>query len=284
MGSFNKDYIFKVCRVHNKKDLDNVISNNANMIGIHAVILNRAEYIENEKKYSPIFLNDDYDKGLPILSLEVDGIKNMIKYIPSNIIPVILFQREMEYKKIIECCKIYNLNIKNMYIQLHHRITENYIQNIKKEVCKNIIAVIGAYQTDFKEYFKFLERKLDKNMDYILIDMSVHQSNLSNYSTKVDKLEVIENLSRIVENNKIPIILAEDTSTENMKKYMDIISKYDINIKGLDMQNSVEKDKINQKYELYKDYDGEYQIKVRKSEKLLRNWKNFFQDNKKYFI
>ena len=36
--------------------------------------------------------------------------------------------------------------------------------------------------------------------------------------------------------------------------------------------------------ELYKDYDGEYQIKVRKSEKLLRNWKNFFQDNKKYFI
>ena len=277
MGNFNKDYIFKVCRVHNKKDLDNVISNNANMIGIHAVILNRAEYIENEKKYSPIFLNDDYDKGLPILSLEVDGIKNMIKYIPSNIIPVILFQREMEYKKIIECCKIYNLNIKNMYIQLHHRITENYIQNIKKEVCKNIIAVIGAY-------FKFLERKLDKNMDYILIDMSVHQSNLSNYSTKVDKLEVIENLSRIVENNKIPIILAEDTSTENMKKYMDIISKYDINIKGLDMQNSVEKDKINQKYELYKDYDGEYQIKVRKSEKLLRNWKNFFQDNKKYFI
>ena len=265
MGNFNKDYIFKVCRVHNKKDLDNVI-------------------IENEKKYSPIFLNDDYDKGLPILSLEVDGIKNMIKYIPSNIIPVILFQREMEYKKIIECCKIYNLNIKNMYIQLHHRITENYIQNIKKEVCKNIIAVIGAYQTDFKEYFKFLERKLDKNMDYILIDMSVHQSNLSNYSTKVDKLEVIENLSRIVENNKIPIILAEDTSTENMKKYMDIISKYDINIKGLDMQNSVEKDKINQKYELYKDYDGEYQIKVRKSEKLLRNWKNFFQDNKKYFI
>ena len=284
MGNFNKDYIFKVCRVHNKKDLDNVISNNANMIGIHAVILNRAEYIENEKKYSPIFLNDDYDKGLPILSLEVDGIKNMIKYIPSNIIPVILFQREMEYKKIIECCKIYNLNIKNMYIQLQHRITENYIQNIKKEVCKNIIAVIGAYQTDFKEYFKFLERKLDKNMDYILIDMSVHQSNLSNYSTKVDKLEVIENLSRIVENNKIPIILAEDTSTENMKKYMDIISKYDINIKGLDMQNSVEKDKINQKYELYKDYDGEYQIKVRKSEKLLRNWKNFFQDNKKYFI
>ena len=38
MGNFNKDYIFKVCRVHNKKDLDNVISNNANMIGIHAVI------------------------------------------------------------------------------------------------------------------------------------------------------------------------------------------------------------------------------------------------------
>lgn len=284
MDNFNKDYLFKVCRVHNKKDLDNVISNRANMIGIHAVILNREEYIENEKKYSPIFLKDDFDKELPILSLEVESIKNMQKYIPSNIIPVILFQREMECKKIIECCEIYNLNIKNMYIQLHHRLTENYIENIKKEVCKNVIAVIGAYQTDFKEYFKFLESKLNKNTDYILIDMSVHQSNLSNYNDKVDKLEIIENMSKIIENNKIPIILAEDTNTGNMKKYLDIISKYDINIKGLDMQNSVEKDKTNQKYELYKDYDSEYQIKVRKSKKLLRNWKNFFQDNKKYFI
>lgn len=284
MDNFNKDYLFKVCRVHNKKDLDNVISNSANMIGIHAVVLNREEYIENEKKYSPIFLRDDYDKELPILSLEVESIKNMQKYIPSNIIPVILFQREMECKKIIECCEIYDLNIQNMYIQLHHRITENYIENIKKEVCKNVIAVIGAYQTDFKDYFKFLESKLNENTDYILIDMSVHQSNLSNYNAKVDKLEIIENMSKIIENNKIPIILAEDTNTGNMKKYLDIISKYDINIKGLDMQNSVEKDKTNQKYELYKDYDSEYQIKVRKSEKLLRNWKNFFQDNKKHFI
>lgn len=284
MDNFNKDYLFKVCRVHNKKDLDNVISNRANMIGIHAVILNREEYIENEKKYSPIFLKDDFDKELPILSLEVESIKNMQKYIPSNIIPVILFQREMECKKIIECCEIYDLNIKNMYIQLHHRITENYIENIKKEVCKNVIAVIGAYQTDFKEYFKFLESKLNENTDYILIDMSVHQSNLSNYNDEVDKLEIIENMSKIIENNKIPIILAEDTNTGNMKKYLDIISNYDINIKGLDMQNSVEKDKTNQKYELYKDYDSEYQIKVRKSKKLLRNWKNFFQDNKKYFI
>ena len=178
----NNNYIFKICRVHNLIDLETVKSNtNVNMIGIHAVYYNQEEYKNSEKKYNPIYSNYENTDQLPIATFELDSIREMQKYIPDDIIPVILFQRTLSIEKMKKCIELYNISKKNFYIQLHYRINNDEIINIKSKLSKNIIATIGIYQDDFTEYFNNLQKILNNKSDYILIDLSEHQSNLSIY-------------------------------------------------------------------------------------------------------
>lgn len=273
----NNNYIFKVCRVHNLIDLETVKSNtNVNMIGIHAVYYNQEEYKNSEKKYNPIYSNYENTDQLPIATFELDSIREMQKYIPDDIIPVILFQRTLTIEKMKKCIELYNISKKNFYIQLHYRINDDEIINIKSKLSKNIIATIGIYQDDFTEYFNNLQKILNNKSDYILIDLSEHQSNLSIYDKNVDKLKKLKEVIPKIQNNKIPIILADDTNPVTMKNYLDEINKYNISIKGIDMQNAVEFNKEKQKYELLSDKGAKYQIKVRKSNTLMKNWNNFF--------
>lgn len=278
------EYIFKVCRVHNKIDLNTVINNGANMIGIHAVILDRNEYIKSEEKYFPLKKELYYDKNLPIPIYEVESIKIMQKYVPNNIKTAILFQRPIEIHSILECCKIYNLNMENTYIQLHHRTTKKYVNKIKDNVCKNVIAVVGAFQKDFIEYFNYLQSFLNPKTDYILIDFSEHQSDFSTYDESANKLNIIDKTFKYIQKNRIKIILADDTSIEVMNKYIEKIRLYNVNIKGIDIQNSVEIEKKLQKYEMIFEDNTLYQFKLRKSPKKLKQWKEFIDDNKKYFM
>ena len=272
----NNNYIFKICRVHNLIDLETVKSNtNVNMIGIHAVYYNQEEYKNSEKKYNPIYSNYENTDQLPIATFELDSIREMQKYIPDDIIPVILFQRTLSIEKMKKCIELYNISKKNFYIQLHYRINNDEIINIKSKLSKNIIATIGIYQDDFTEYFNNLQKILNNKSDYILIDLSEHQSNLSIYDKNVDKLKKLKEVIPKIQNNKIPIILADDTNPVTMKNYLDEINKYKILIKGIDMQNAVEFNKEEQKYELLSDKGAKYQIKVRKSNTLMRNWNNF---------
>ena len=273
----NNNYIFKVCRVHNLIDLETVKSNtNVNMIGIHAVYYNQEEYKNSEKKYNPIYSNYENTDQLPIATFELDSIREMQKYIPDDIIPVILFQRPLSIEKMRKCIELYNISKKNFYIQLHYRINDDEIINIKSKLSKNIIATIGIYQDDFTDYFNNLQKILNNKSDYILIDLSEHQSNLSIYDKNVDKLKKLKEVIPKIQNNKIPIILADDTNPVTMKNYLDEINKYKILIKGIDMQNAVEFSKEKQKYELLSDKGAKYQIKVRKSNTLMKNWNNFF--------
>ena len=175
----------------------------------------------------------------------------------------------------IKCIELYNISKKNFYIQLHYRINNDEIINIKSKLSKNIIATIGIYQDDFTEYFNNLQKILNNKSDYILIDLSEHQSNLSIYDKNVDKLKKLKEVIPKIQNNKIPIILADDTNPVTMKNYLDEINKYKILIKGIDMQNAVEFNKEEQKYELLSDKGAKYQIKVRKSNTLMKNWNNF---------
>lgn len=274
----NNNYIFKVCRVHNLIDLETVKSNtNVNMIGIHAVYYNQEEYKNSEKKYNPIYSNYENTDQLPIATFELDSIREMQKYIPDDIIPVILFQRTLSIEKMRKCIELYNISKKNFYIQLHYRINDDEIINIKSKLSKNIIATIGIYQDDFTDYFNNLQKILNNKSDYILIDLSEHQSNLSIYDKNVDKLKKLKEVIPKIQNNKIPIILADDTNPVTMKNYLDEINKYKILIKGIDMQNAVEFSKEKQKYELLSDKGAKYQIKVRKSNTLMKNWNNFFR-------
>lgn len=275
----NKNYIFKICRVHNLKDLEIIRHNSeVNMIGIHAVYYNQEEYRKSEKKYYPIYCNYENNEDLPIATFELDSIREMQKHIPNNITQAILFQRPLSVENMKKCIELYNMPQKDLVIQLHYRVNNAEIKNIKNRICKNIIATIGIFQEDFEEYFNNLQKILNDKTDYILIDLSEHQSNLSIYDEKVDKLEKLKEIIQIIQNNKIPIILAEDTDPDTMKKYLYEINKYNILIKGIDMQNAVEIEKNKQRYELLYDKNIKYQIKIRKSDELIKNWNDFFKN------
>lgn len=274
-----KDYIFKICRVHNLKDLETVKNNNeVNMIGIHAVYYNQGNYKKSEIKYEPIYCNYKNVDNLPIAVYEIDSIREMQKYIPNNITQAILFQRPLSVKNMKKCIELYNMPQNNLFIQLHYRVNNDEIRDIKNKISKNIIATIGIFQEDFEEYFNNLQKILNNISDYILIDLSEHQSNLSIYNEKIDKFKKLKEIIPTIQNNEIPIILAEDTSPDTMKKYLYEINKYNILIKGIDMQNAVELEKNKQKYEILYDRNIEYQIKIRKSEKLIKSWNNFFKN------
>ena len=58
----------------------------------------------------------------------------------------------------------------------------------------------------------------------------------------------------------------------------DEMNKYNILIKGIDMQNAVEIEKNKQKYELLYDKNIKYQIKIRKSDELIKHWNDFFKN------
>ena len=117
---------------------------------------------------------------------------------------------------------------------------------------------------------------LDPNTDYILIDMSKHQPDLISYSDEyrdsINKLSVITALASVMKYNKVPIIIADDTTPETMEKYLKILSEYGIKIAGVDMQNSVEYMPNEQKYQMVKCQQKQYVIKVRKSSDKLALW------------
>ena len=275
----DKNYIFKICRVHNLKDLETVKHNNeVNMIGIHAVYYNQKVYKKSEIKYKPIYCNYKNVDNLPIAIYEIDSIREMQKHIPNNITQAILFQRPLSVENMKKCIELYNMPQNDLFIQLHYRVNNDEIRNIKSKICKNIIATIGIFQEDFEEYFNNLQKILNNKSDYILVDLSEHQSNLSIYNENLDKFKKLKEIIPIIQNNEIPIILAEDTSPDIMKKYLYEINKYNISIKGIDMQNAVELEKNKQKYEILYDRNIKYQIKIRKSEKLIKSWDNFFKN------
>ena len=57
------------------------------------------------------------------------------------------------------------------------------------------------------------------------------------------------------------------------------MNKYNILIKGIDMQNAVELEKNKQRYKIMYDKGIKYQFKKRKSIKLMQKWKNFFKES-----
>lgn len=275
------NYIFKVCRVHNIPDLYTVIKNGANMIGIHAVSPDRIMYLNSEARYSPIQTETNLDIELPVPLFEIESIQNMQKYIPSNLKQAILFEKPIDISKMIKTCKLYKVPQDNMYIQLHHRTTQKYIEEIKEKLCKNIIATIGLFQDDFQKYFWMLHNILNKDTDYILIDFSKHQPDLINFSDSykesINKISVIKHLSTLIQKNTVPVIVADDTSPSQMRIYLDIMIKNHVKVAGIDMQNNVEQIRNEQKYQIFNDGSNSYQIKIRKSPTQMAEWNNFFR-------
>ena len=272
-----------MCRVQNVQDLNAIVKNGANMIGIHAVYPDRIKYLKNEIKYEPLETNLDIDENLPIGILELEGIRDIQNYIPDYIKQAVLFERPLSIDNMIKSCDMYNLPKEKIYIQLQHRTNREYIQTIKSNLSKKVIATVGLFQKDFEEYFWKIHDILDPDTDYILIDMSKHQPDLisfsESYKDSIDKVAVLNHLAPIMQNNSVPVIIADDTTVYQMECYLKEISKYNIKIKGIDMQNSVELPSNEQKYQYVKCNDKTYQVKIRKSGTELAKWDEFFKKN-----
>ncbi len=274
------NYIFKVCRIQNVQDLKVVAQNGSNMIGIHAVYPDRLKYLKNELKYQPYESNLEIPENLPVGVLELNSIKDIQKIIPKGMKQAILFEKPLEIQNIIRTCEMYELPKEKMYIQLQHRTNEEYILQIKKEVCKRIITTVGLFQEDFKEYFWKMHNILNPKTDYILLDLSKHQPDLitysENYKESIDRVSVLNHLAKVLENNNVPIIIADDTTIHQMEEYLKIISKYNIKVKGIDIQNAVEIETNKQRYQKIEFRGKVYQAKIRKSSTKMAEWKEFF--------
>lgn len=278
----NNDFIFKVCRVQNIQDLNTIAINGANMIGLHAVYPDRIKYLKNELRYNPVDLSMEVPKNLPADVLGLKGIRDMQKYIPDSIKQAILFERQISIEDMIKTLELYNVKKEKSYIQVHYRVTANEVFKIKEYVTKNVITTIGLFQKDFKEYFTKLQDMLDPETDYILVDLSKHQPDLisfsENYKESIDRVAVLNHVAKCMRGNKVPIIIADDTTTEQMNAYLEILEKNNIYVRGMDMQNTLEYSSIEQRYQMVRCADEVYQIKIRKSGTKLANWSEFLDN------
>ena len=276
--------IFKLCRVHNSIDYSNAIENGVNMIGIHAVYSNVESYIASEQQYYPIdrkiYRND---RNLPISDYEIYGIRDLIKKIDNEIPVALVIEDDLDIRQIKECIRLYNLDNKNFILQLHFRACRNKILQLKDIFKNRIICTVGLNQLDFESYIDELNKILDPENDFLLVDFSKHQpdyiSNSMEICTKPAN-EILESRIYSLKKNKLPLLIADDTSVNQMKQYLQILDVNDIVISGLDMQNAVELNKKDIRYKVIEDNNKQLiQVKVRKSRVKLQKWKSFSFDN-----
>ena len=276
--------IFKLCRVHNLEDYLTAVNNGVNMIGIHAVYTDFDAYRAAEEIYNPIerpIIRTH--KNLPIADYEVDAISYLADNVDGQIPIALVLEKDLSCEGIAECLRLYNLSDKNPLLQLQYRINNERFLEITRTLSKKMICTIGLNQEDFDEYFAFLNRVLDPDNDFILIDFSKHQPD---YLTKKmgisseTKMNVLMKRVKCLKKSSIPLLIADDTTVEKMAKYIRYLSINDIELAGIDMQNSVEQSKEAQCYTL-SDVCGkrEFQIKVRKSDEKLRPWRDFVSEN-----
>ena len=276
--------IFKLCRVDNLEDYLTAVNNGVNMIGIHAVYTDFDAYRAAEEIYNPIerpIIRTH--KNLPIADYEVDAISYLADNVDGQIPIALVLEKDLSCEGIAECLRLYNLSDKNPLLQLQYRINNERFLEITRTLSKKMICTIGLNQEDFDEYFAFLNRVLDPDNDFILIDFSKHQPD---YLTKKmgisseTKMNVLMKRVKCLKKSSIPLLIADDTTVEKMAKYIRYLSINDIELAGIDMQNSVEQSKEAQCYTL-SDVCGkrEFQIKVRKSDEKLRPWRDFVSQN-----
>ena len=271
--------IFKLCRVHNVFDYKTAIKNGVNMIGLHAVYQNFEKYRQNEKLYLPITtISHMKDINIPISDYEVDSISDLLDNIDVEVKVALILEEKMNLEQIRRCLSSYNLNTETTIFQLQHRVDNEYIDCLRKHFQCDIICTIGLNQKDFSEYFEFLNRVLNKN-DKILIDLSKHQPDFIHgaevESVEDSKLKLLNSLIPVLRGSRIPLMFAEDTSVEQMKRYLNLLNKNGVKFAGIDMQNSVEIDSTEQRYQSVLINGKSYQMRVRKSPQKMERWKDF---------
>lgn len=272
--------IFKLCRVHNERDYKSSISNGVNMLGIHAVYKDFKNYEKSEKENLPKETPyRRYTENLPISDYEVESIAHLQSILDDRVGIALVIEESLSPEQVMDCVKLYKIKICKMSLQLQYRVKENEIKSFKDYFRCNIICAVGINQKDFEEYFLYLNSILNPSTDKILIDFSNHQPDIitgKEIMIEGNKLETLKSLIPVLKCGEIPILLADDTRIVNMKKYIQTLSEHSIEVAGIDMQNAVEYEKKDQRYQyLELKNNMKHQIKIRKSPTKLKEWRDF---------
>lgn len=277
--AINTSPLFKVCRVHNCIDLFSSLACGANMIGIHAVYPANEQYESSQRQYFPLeTLDKEYSLGLPVSKFEVKSIAAMQKYIPRGLKQVLIFEKPISITTMRKTIEAYKLKDVALYVQLQHRVDAYYIARIKKTITRHIIATIGIFQDDFYTYFEMLDKILNPDTDFILIDMSKHQPDVINNNQMYDsvsRMGFIQKIAPLIGGNKTAVLIADDTQIHIMQEYLSILKKSRVKTAGIDMQNNLEISPHEQKYRMIRDKGEIYQVRIRKSNDILAQWSNF---------
>lgn len=267
----------KICRVHNMYDLQVALAMGATMVGIHAVISEKEQYYKTEKIGEPLV---EYST-LPVPDYEVEGIKHMVKNMPSTVKPILVIERELSKEQLDRILEIYGLGKKHCGIQIQFITDSLYVKMLNDMGFSHIIISVGIVQKNAQAYLEKIEKSLRSDKDFILLDMSKHQpqllfmkSAITEYSLELEtKMEKLQNYSRILKKTKIPVLLADDLEPEEFILCQLLLKSKGVNVVGLDMQNNIEINKEEQGYCKVRDENSCYYIKIRKSMDKTRKWK-----------
>lgn len=256
--------IFKVCRVHNRVDLDVVLSGGANFVGIHAVDGNRLAYLEQSLQRRPQKPPQGLSSDLPVPLYEISGIRDMVQSMPGDVGRALVVENLLPPAQLRDLFELYGLDIRWDTVQLQHRLTAEYVAALREMEIGPIIAALGFHQADFRQSAAFLAQTLNPERDHILVDFSHHQPDMITADGAND-LEysgaLAQQRARILASQPMQILLANDGTPQQMRTLVDIMQGEGASIAGVDMQNALE---IPKEQQLFAMLENDVQVLMRK--------------------
>lgn len=274
----------KICRVHNIHDFQIAVFMGATMIGIHAVISRKNDYYNKENvigNYEMKYFD------LPVPDYEVDSIREMVKLLEGEVVPVLVIEEELKVEEIFRIIKIYGLDIFKSGIQLQCLVSEEYINSIINMGFAHLIISVGITQEDKVLYVEKVEKILREDKDFILVDMSKHQphcigldaNSFEHHFEFNDKWKQLGNMVDALKKVNTPILLADDLEPAEFIFFQLYLISNGVNIVGLDMQNNIELNKSEQCYCRIRSEENEYYYaKIRKSIDTAKIWQVYELD------
>jgi len=272
LGS-RSDGLLKICRVHNSVDLAAVVDAGANAIGIHAVSPPLEEYLRSQDRYQPLFTNVTGPSDLPLPHLEVPAIRAMLASRPVGLLVTMVLEYAPTPDDWARIRCLLDLP-EDSSLQLQCRVSEEDVKLLRPEVGRGLICAIGADQSDFAAYFRFLDGLLDPRSDLILVDYSTHQPDLisGQAGTRRGATAQRRYLGALMRGNRVGILVADDVPAHTLVARGQELIASGVRITGYDTQNAVEVAKPAQRYRLV-DGPANAQALIRKSPDLLVGWK-----------
>jgi hypothetical protein len=266
--------IFKVCRVHNIVDLNTVLAAGANAIGIHAVSPSEPEYSRSQQVHRPVLFGMTTLRDLPVAHLETGSIRQMAEHIPRNVCPVLVIEQTHVPTEILRIMAAYGLDPQNTTLQIQHRVSSEYLDDMKRRLGSDVICTIGSDQEDFAAYFARLDAFLDPSADLLLIDFSAHQPDFitGRAGLRQPTTGRATEIARHIKGNRIPVLVADDCEPAVLSERVGEMAQAGVLIAGIDTQNSTEVPKAQQRFRLVGDSRHTTQALIRKSPDLAGLW------------